>query len=519
MNLELDWDHLLELAKSGEIKHVLCDIFDTAITRKMVTYETFLVSKYGFWGRSLYSIDRIIRFISKKLTKQDISKNFIGRLYLSLIKTILIEDLKDTQIRTTVINFLEELQNFSVEIIFVSNTDCAAKDFRNQFPSTVFQHTKIYTSSDVGVYKSNGLFVKVIEQEHLDSEMICIIGDSGTEDIEIATLLGVKNIKVDSYFDSLACLLNSKQINGLAKNPSTKDFLVSFGNWFNSSIAPTNWESVGFIYSYALSSFIADQIACRMINEKESEIIFLSREGYMPWRIVSSLPQEIIKTHYLYVSRRLVQSKEGRAYVFQQIANFRLTGIHSAIFDVGWRGKSVKQVRSILNMDGPNYFLAIWPWRRSVVKSTSLFANKRNFRRMIALRGCPEIYEYVLTAPHKSAISQTVIAQSLDSIEIQMCKGFESALKMNLRAFDHSNLYQLFGGLIRRPSKKQALFFGSVMHSTTGEASRTLIDPVGLLWIKGALRAGEVRKFDLIKEFARRIVSVVKQLRHESTFE
>jgi hypothetical protein len=100
-----------------------------------------------------------------------------------------------------------------------------------------------------------------------------------------------------------------------------------------------------------------------------------------------------------------------------------------------------------------------------------------------------------------------------------MCIGFESALKMHPAAFDHSSVHQLFGDLIRRPSSEQANLFGSIVHSTDGEPSRTLIDPVHPLWIKGALRVGSITKFVLVKEFTRRIASVMKQFGNETTFE
>jgi hypothetical protein len=219
------------------------------------------------------------------------------------------------------------------------------------------------------------------------------------------------------------------------------------------------------------------------------------------------------------VSRQLLKSPEGRNHVLRQLQDFRLASCNPVIFDVGWRGKSVGQVRTILNRGGRNYFLAIWPWHRRVVKSTSLFASKYNIRKLFLLRSCPEIYEFVLSAPHRSAVSKFFKPQPIDSIETQMCIGFESALKMHPAAFDHSSVHQLFGDLIRRPSSEQANLFGSIVHSTDGEPSRTLIDPVHPLWIKGALRVGSITKFVLVKEFSRRIASVMKQFGNETTFE
>jgi hypothetical protein len=205
-----------------------------------------------------------------------------------------------------------------------------------------------------------------------------------------------------------------------------------------------------------------------------------------------------------------LDTKEGKNFVKNQIEAFGFKQEKIAIFDIGWRGKSLSRVRELGQLNAVGFFLMIWPWARKPKNCSVLLGSRYNFYQVTLLRRCPEILEFILSSPHQSMQSSKVQMQMEHSPEFFMCKGFEKALQETSFIPTRRFISHFFNLLLSKPTLDQATFFGSIHHSINGETARKITDPSRILWLSGARVLGIIKYREIILEFSRRFLSLVR---------
>ena len=510
--LELEhWSQIESLAREGRISYIFCDLFDTLLIRPTVTYDAFIFSRQNFSKRLLRFFEKIVRAFLFRFSKHDITKNFVGRQIVRLVQNDQIDDFADLVFRRDLLEKLVRLQSLKIQIFIVSNTEIADDLIALKLRGSGLNDPQICTSRNYHLLKSQGLYQDILREFQIPATSVVVIGDDLKEDLRSAEKSGIRNFHIQSVKNLIEQVISEKQVKILAGDEKGSVLLCNLVKWINDTEEIGLWEIVGFFYSAMLSNFIAKSIFETITPTQNKEVIFLSREGFLPHYSFKSRYQDTFAAHYLYVSRTLLRKAEGLEFIRSQLTFNGDSHRKYAIFDVGWRGRSVSQVRDLLSVSGNNFFLALWPWRKGPTDSIMLFVPRWNLRRILILRKCPEILEFILAAPHKTMASTKVVDQADDSAEAAICNGFFKSGKYSTPDLSRDLIFEIFSELLANPTSKQAHFFGGVKHSVSGEAERSLLDKDPILWLQGARAAKSVDNYDIFREYVRRLVSFVKQ--------
>jgi FMN phosphatase YigB (HAD superfamily) len=506
-----DWSQIEAMARQGRIEYVFCDLFDTLLIRPSVTYDAFIISKRNLIKRCLRITEKIVRAFTVRFTKHDFKKNFFGKLVLRLVWKDHLEDFDKLILRKNILAKLILLQSLKVKIFIVSNTEIPEALILLKLANSGLNHLQICTSGKYQLLKSQGLYEEVLHQYHISPASVVVIGDNRSEDLLSAEKAGIPNLHIQSFEDFIKPVLSKMQLKIISKDERGLAHLSNLVNWVNDNNEINLWEIVGFFYSSMLSNFIAHSVFDRIKYSQDTEVIFLSREGYLPYTSFRSRYKDSFTAHYLYVSRILLSDTGGREFIQSQV-NFSSHVSHRcAIFDIGWRGRSISQVRDLLSIPGNNFFLALWPWCKGPLNSYTLLVPRWNIRRGLTLRKCPEILEFILAAPHKSMSSTEIVRQPSDSSEYQICEGFLNSQSYPIPDLSRNLIFRLVSELLSNPTYDQALFFGGIKHSVSGEQARSLLDKKPVLWVQGVRITKSANNYDIFQEYVRRLVSFVKQ--------
>jgi len=509
------WRGAEERALSGKFETVFVDFYDTIAFRKCLSEKAALRAR---WGRSTlwkYFFYQLARRSVLTLTKRELNSSFIGRQIVKRMRNIFIADLDDLYIPDQVINCLNSLRADGLKVYVFTNTTLTKNDIALKIRQSRLAVDDIYTSSNVGLIKSQGLLKVVLLKLNLQPSRVLIIGDDYDEDIKPSMEVGVSTFQIKSPSKMLSSVISKRQLSLLAKKHVNLNFVEELVLLILNGSIIEPWEAVGFLYSYPLACILAHALKSKTGGAKK--ILFLSREGYFPRRVMMSMV-EGSDTHllYLYVSRILLDSMEGRAFISNQLREMKLGDEAIAIFDIGWRGKSFASVREIGNLNAAGYFMFLWPWVASPAKSITLIGSRHNVLQALRIRRCPEIYEFLLSAPHQSMRSAIVEGQPAESAEHQICLGFEKALSQASMRLHPQFPFKFFDALIKNPSFEQSHFFGGITHSVKGEREIPLISPSRVLWLRGAKASRVIGNKEVLLEFIRRIKSGVRSLVHDS---
>jgi FMN phosphatase YigB (HAD superfamily) len=461
--------------------------------------------------RFIRFIERITRTLIIRFTNHDFANNFFGKLILRFIWKDQLEDFNNLVFRKDLLEKLIRLQSLKIQIFIVSNTEIPNELIALKLRDSGLNHLQICTSKNYQMLKSQGLYQEILSKFHIHMDSVVVIGDDADEDLLSAEKLGILNFHIQSFKDLIKPILSAKQLQIISRKEQGLTLLSNLVSWMNDNSEIKSWEIVGFFYSALLSNFIAESLFERIKDTQDTEVIFLSREGYLPHYSFKSHYRDSIVSHYLYVSRTLLYNEEGLKFIGSQLKFDKELLTSCAIFDIGWRGRSVSQVRELLSVPGNNFFLALWPWRKGPTNSTTLLVPRWNLRRALILRKCPEILEFILAAPHKTMSSTDVVSQATDSPEHAICKGFQDSWNHSTPSVSRELIFKIFAELLSNPSREQALFFGGIKHSVNGEQERTLLGKDPVLWLQGVRAAKSVNKHDILREYIRRFLSFVKQ--------
>jgi hypothetical protein len=370
---------------------------------------------------------------------------------------------------------------------------------------------QLYTSKHMGILKSQGLYHRCLDSSGFKATNSLIIGDDKKQDLIVGKSLGIKTFKVPKVSERLEPILNKEQIGVLNSSDLGKTYLKDFVDMVTEKPSLNLGYASGFFYSGLLANTTAREIIDISQNNKVANFVFLSREGYLIKRATDkylSILNLPISTYYLFASRSLMKSPKGEKYVLQQILNMNLLG-RSIIFDVGWRGKFLGSISQMIKPAPLMIMIGIWPWRRKQAMFKTTYFRRRNPLKALTFRKCPEIIEFLLTAPHESVITSRINPISKFSWEQDIIDGAEkSPIYYGDPKKEKYLAFRLLSQLLSKPSLSQAQFFGNIRHSIEGETPSTITEITKdgkILWLAGSRICKKSNVWDRLKEIQRRI--------------
>lgn len=163
------------------------------------------------------------------------------------------------------------------------------------------KYEKIYVSSDIGKKKNKTLFGFILNDLGISSKQIIHIGDSFKNDYVGPKKYCIKSILIPTKYYKI------RVVKEMDKYDNDYNFNKMLDNFINNRIYSSNDNYYNFGYSnfgillYGFNKFLHDSLKEKGI----SDVFFFSRDGYIIKKIYDIMyPNDDIKSHYIYVSRR-----------------------------------------------------------------------------------------------------------------------------------------------------------------------------------------------------------------------
>lgn len=356
--------------KNIKNKLISFDIFDTIISRQVVTPDAIFklmqdrlccsqefVSFSNVLKNNFFEIRKSaekyvsenLRINDDRLANFDDIYNFISTNYnLTQDQCMELKELEITIEKSNIIpiykniNKLKQFYDSGATVILISDMYFSSqiiRDFLLPF-GEIFNHIKIYVSSECNATKRNGSLYKLIKQNYTDFSEWIHYGDNWFSDILMAMRNGIKakqyklpSLQKHEKFLLKKCNYDNKinLITGISRklilNRTENDIKYIFGASFAGPI----------LYNYA--KWVIEQSLSRKINH----IYFVARDGYIIKKIVDRILESFdlpLVTHYFYSSRLAARI----------ISDLNYDDFIDCIFREKYTNKSIHKLLSILNI-------------------------------------------------------------------------------------------------------------------------------------------------------------------------
>ena len=164
-----------------------------------------------------------------------------------------------------------------------------------------YEQYKLYLSSTIGKKKSGTLFEYVLNDLNINSNQILHIGDSYKNDYLSAKKNKIETLRIPKCINKLTHSENKQIIEKDAL------FTKSLNSFTNNRISNEEDKYYNFGYQsfgillYGFNKYMHDDLEKKGIKD----IFYFSRDGYIIKKVYDEMyPDDKIKSHYIYVSRR-----------------------------------------------------------------------------------------------------------------------------------------------------------------------------------------------------------------------
>lgn len=298
-------------------EYISFDIFDTLIKRDVENpNEVFaIIGKIYFKKSNTFKEDRLN---AEKQTRKELNDK--EEILLDDIYNMLIKDynysqedakkLKDLEINIEINLCTKNKEIYEVykhclknnkKIIVVSNMYLDEKIINKILKNNGYEQYKLYLSSTIGKKKNGTLFEYVLNDLNIKSNQILHIGDSYRNDYLSAKKNKIKALRIPRNVNKLTHsenkqiiekdILFTKSLNSFTNNrlSNQEDKYYNFG-----------YQSFGILL-YGFNKYMHYNLEKKGIKD----IFFFSRDGYIIKKVYDEMyPNDEIKSHYIYVSRR-----------------------------------------------------------------------------------------------------------------------------------------------------------------------------------------------------------------------
>lgn len=193
-----------------------------------------------------------------------------------------------------------------------------------------FEGAELFLSSDIKKRKKTGhLYEYVIKKLNLEPEVILHIGDNFKSDGLKASEKGIHSFIIPKIIDLF--FKENERAKGLWDKQKNLETSVLFGLLAQKQ-ERSYWKNIGFTYAgpalYAYTYWLYQKLA----KDKQTDALFVARDGWMLKKIFESFPPIKVKPHYVYAPRGLKYfldfycqggrelSKNALDYLFEKVS-------------------------------------------------------------------------------------------------------------------------------------------------------------------------------------------------------
>ncbi|GKW10573.1 hypothetical protein PEC301899_08550 [Pectobacterium carotovorum subsp. carotovorum] len=289
-------------SQSDSAKILSLDCFDTLFWRRVdKPHDVFSVINREEGPSPRAKAEEIARFkalFNKKtaeVTLHDIynemSKFFDGKEIEHRVQEEIDAEIKFGFIYQPALSLLKVAKEKRIRTIIVSDiylsSDQLGYLIKNVSPETFSLIDKIYTSSDVGCGKANGLWKYVIKNERVQSKDIFHIGDNINADFKVPSKTGISAFHFKQNEKIVMHIMEQRRIAAsllFSDYQNIKAVPSFFHDWYSTHVRDniTAEKTLGFtVLGPALFGF-CQHIKKQSAKYSNVKIGFLMRDGYMP---------------------------------------------------------------------------------------------------------------------------------------------------------------------------------------------------------------------------------------------
>ena len=347
------------------------DIFDTLITRKMVTpMGVFLyVQKRAHLADEFVQMrinaEKDARLYAsnqgiEEITLQDIYDLLSVRMNQNLDNVMALEIQAEIEAAYPIQENINQLKKYIAagdKVVLISDMYLDEKIIRNILVNvdSIFENIHIYVSCDYKKTKSTGsLFLLVEELEHVDKTAWQHFGDNVHSDYQIPSMLGITSELVDTRKmmnwerDIASQLLLKKNL--LLQYYVGASQIVSLE--YSMTMAAKIGASLGAMVVYPYVQWLLKKCSYKKIQR----LYFIARDGYVLKTVADIIIKQQklnIKTYYIYGSRKAWRLEKEEVDKRQTLLRYLkqeidLSDNHFALVDLHGTGVTMEYVADIL---------------------------------------------------------------------------------------------------------------------------------------------------------------------------
>jgi FMN phosphatase YigB (HAD superfamily) len=308
----------------AEIRVLSLDCFDTLLFRQVTTpVDVFYASQ----SRSTFSEVGLSAKLRIEAENRARKKNVLdtGKSEVTLRDIYLAHDesLQEAQLLSLaeeeiavekdvcyafppVVALIRRAKELRIKVIVVSDTYFTERQLRallaHRLPADVYEAISVVLCScDFGYSKAAGLFKVALAKVKTSPKRIVHIGDNLAADFLAPRALGLKAVHIIHNDENAARLARLRNSAGMLLDPNLRQ-ARAFGNPFGGVIAASHIDetrpetTLGYLslgpIMYAFSEFVAKSVKSLSAEGKRPKVVFLMRDGFLPWRACQALTGE-----------------------------------------------------------------------------------------------------------------------------------------------------------------------------------------------------------------------------------
>ena len=291
-------------------KIVSFDIFDTLLIRQVYRPKDIfqmVADKIGVEDFKQHRIEAEIN--ARKTSKlEDITYNQIyqnlpnNRLMLKAKEIELQLEAENLKVNPPMYELYKKYLAEGYKIIIASDMYLPTHFLASVLKNNGYNHfDKIYVSGDIGKCKGKTLFNHILSDLNVKPKDILHIGDNYSSDIMKPKSMGINVQYFPNNYDlsnGLSVFKEKKLINYYDEKNIGTSLLTKLLTKNENSNSAVNYK-LGYMLGIVFYNFTKWVIK----NSNDNNIFFLSRDGYLPYRIATEIFNHK-KSHYIYASRR-----------------------------------------------------------------------------------------------------------------------------------------------------------------------------------------------------------------------
>lgn len=322
--------------RTSKYNVITFDVFDTLIIRDIPKPSELFRYEYGLFGKALRIFAELF---ARNISKSDeITLDDIYKFIPYNVNRELEFEKKICRANPKMLEFYNSIKG-SKKIYAISDMYMSEEVIREILHNAGYDIDKIYVSSSYAKTKITGELYKIfLEEENINPENVCHIGDNPVSDINGSRIAGIDSAKIEKHQNELSY----RKIN--RKNYELNSFINHGICEIEDPIEKLGYEIVGPII-LGFCQWVHD----RYIHYGFDKMFFLARDmrfTYETYKLI--YPED--KIEYLCVSRKSMLYAKDNPEEFLKYLRVKGCFGNVTIVDTGWIGHAQVRIEKFSKM-------------------------------------------------------------------------------------------------------------------------------------------------------------------------